>query len=1104
MNERTANPMQAAVFLRDHHSPAKHHTQVSISFGERTDPAVLRQAWEAVCDTHVILRSTFSRSTIGDVTVSEAPETKTTWGQVDWTAIDSEVLSEKWEEFQNADLTLPMDGSSRITEILLPGGGSHYLLTLASYLLDEASIGRVLLDWLVALERAPAQPAEQPAPLTTTAAWSEILKSAEAPLAVHARPIEDQSVATASLTLGREQSAAFLDACKEKSLDPRAVVHSLWALMLRRLGATGNVTLGQFNARRSSDAIGYFENWLPVCHEWASKDWMRDLQRAYGAISENAWISTSSAVTAAPKQLVGDPLCVAFSWRGPEAREVIQSTFPRWINFDARIRLPRPDYQLLEVRAASQISLTLHGLPGNDAFANDLLKRITSLMEALDSMDNKPAAQVPLLLPDEIRTLKEWSRGPEGVERPANTLAAFRKVLEKSPDAIAVRDGDYELTYAELDSLSDRLAAHFAQASLVGGWHVALFLSPSSWIAIALLAAWKAGDICLALDPGAPPEWIESMLTSQDVGVVLCDAASAPLLDASSRRRIVLDQEWDGLETADLPKADLKPESPAAILPGHSDGPPPQIRALTQEMLVAAALEGARVLDFGAGDSFLAHSAPGGGAFFDEWLLPLLAGGTVQIAEDDLLDPVSGNTTHLRLTAPEWNNQAARWARAGEQIASAPRVVAVESGSNSTSALEAWDHGTDSQSRIITFFSPAGVCGLGLAAPASPEGAFLMIGRPTPEVEAFICDGDSQNVPPGFTGELWIKFPGWKKSTELRGRRGIRTGLRAWRNRQGLIQVEGPLNRFTDPSPAATRLRTLPEVVDCLLGEQAWTLESGQADGKWAVTEWPLDRGGWIDVPSLPRPELAVPTSQPARAVAAVTAVPAPKPTTPWSPVSVLQQNGSTPPLVLVPTTSGVPEVYQDFVSDLGDSRRILGLTARGAHDPDASHTTIENAAAAWIEALTEEDPTIAFDLCGFGFGGIAALEMARQLGAAKRRVPGLILIGSLPPESEQPAGWLASMKKSVFKRLAAEERVEPWPAAGEPARSHEAAWKRYRLTPCNIPARIIVPSDFPPDAAANWLSLLPSARIEPVKCTWSEMLSFPAVKRLASILASS
>ena len=285
--------------------------------------------------------------------------------------------------------------------------------------------------------------------------------------------------------------------------------------------------------------------------------------------------------------------------------------------------------------------------------------------------------------------------------------------------------------------------------------------------------------------------------------------------------------------------------------------------------------------------------------------------------------------------------------------------------------------------------------------------------------------------------------------------------------------------------------------MDCLISEHIWTLSSGSVEGSLPVSEWPLTRAGWIDESALPRPEAPslqkapkpVPPEQPRKAVL-------------WKPVCVLQKEGASPALVLVPTASGVPETYHDFVSAMGKERRILALSARGASDSEACHTTIESAAAAWIEALVEEDPSLTFELCGFGYGGLAALEMARQLAAAKRRIPELTIIGTPPPQLEKSQGWLSSMK-NVFKRWSPDDRIEPFAGHGEPGQTHLAAAHRYRFVPCDLQARIILPSDFPPDAAATWLTILPSARIEPVKCAWAEMLAYPSVKRMASILSA-
>jgi len=1101
MNDVAANPIQAAAYLRAQSLQANPHTQVSISFGERTDSAALREAWGAVSAAHPGLRTLLSRTPGGEVVAAVSETPTTLWAEIDWTGADPKEIPDRWAALQSGD---SLEGfgpktSLRISEIRLPGGGSHFLMTAPEYLLDEASVTRVLLDWLLALDRplAPEEPAGQTQ--GSSAAWAGIIGKAEAPLTLRPQVGSSEWV-SATKKLNREEAAGLLAACKDRP--PAILLELLWALTLRRLGATGNVLLRRVDARRSLHEADYFENWLPVALDWAAKDWP-DVEGAR-TVLENAHISPAAALQAGGARFPVSDIPAAFSWCGPEINDVIRTALPRWINFDAR--LSRATASLFCLEARPDFSFCLRGPLGSPGVAAEILERFLGLACALPAIDGKPIAQIPLLLPAEARALKEVSQGPAGGELPATALEAFREIVARWPDAIAVKDGDYELTFRELDSLSDRLAQHLAHVSLAGGWHVALFLSPSSWIAIALIGSWKAGNPCLALDPSAPPAWIESLLSSHDAGVVLCDAASAPLLDASTRRRIILDQDWDALETGELPQPALAASSPAAILPGHPEGSPPLVRALTHEMLVASSREAARLLDFGPGNSFLAHSSAGGGAFFDEWLIPLLAGGTILVPDDSLLDPVDSPATHLRLTAPEWANQAARWSRLDEKPDRPLKVVAVELGQATSQALEIWKDHSGEGVAVVTFFSPASLCGLGLAGlSSSSDGLFLSAGRPSAGCEASVRDPDGYELPPGFPGELWIKFPGWKSHGAPKGRRGLSAEISAWRSSDGSIFLESVGAPGQPISPQALSLLTARSALDVFEGEHLWTLSREKFPGTIAVEEWPLTRGGWVDAALLPKPSVTARavSSPPSSSGPATTSPEMQEPPAPWNPISLLQSEGTGAPLVLVPPLSGLPDTYHDLVSALGSQRRIFGLTARGAVRPDASHPSIEASAAAWIDALLEEDPSLSFALCGFGFGAIAALEMARQLAAARRPVPGIILLGAPAPQTEASTGWLASMK-NVFLRINPPDRVEPFAPMGEPARSHETAWSRYRLAPCDVPARIVLPSDFPADAGAAWVDILPSANIEFVKCTWAEMLAFPAVKRLATIISES
>ena len=987
----------------------------------------------------------------------------------------------------------------RFHEIRLPGGNAHYLLTFPAFLLDEYSITRVLADWLVSIGHPiAATPPEIAVPSAgSLISWKEILGGADQPLRLHPRP--DQGLdAQFSVALGREETAAFTTFCSAQKLERQVVLQSLWALVLRRFGATGNLSLILHSARQSQE-VGYFESWLPVAQTWEGSvgNWLLAAQKRHEIAKANAWINPAQALAASGHPFLPQEIPVAFAWRGETLSDIIHSALPRWINFDGRVIEPAARGLLLEARDGVRLDLRVAG--PSEPIARDLLARVTALIAELPDFFDKPLTKVPVLLPEEIRTLRMWARGPESVEHPESLTEAFHEVAAAHPDAIAVQEGTYSLTFSMLDALSDKLASHLSKAGLAGGWHAGLFLSSSSWVAVALLGSWKAGNLCVVLDPSSPKEWIESTLSSHDVGVVLCDALSTPLLDESSRRRIVLDQEWEGLETSGLSKVKIQSDTPAAILAGHCDGEAPIVRSLTHSQLVAASLEGARVLNFGPGDSFLAHSAPGGGAFYDEWMVPLLSGGTVCIAGNDLLDPATAQVTHLRLTAPEWHNQAARWSRGEDIVSPSIRVVAVEAGTPRKAAFDIWNKHANGSLHTLVFFSPAGLCGLGIAAAARADGPNLTPGKPTPDVEVSVFDPNFHEMPPGYSGELVFRFPGWKKTGgRSSSRKGIVTGLRAWRNRAGDLFIESDANRapgIPDISACRAIEHLLANALDAHVGAYTWVLADTAPVGAFSVQEWPLTRGGWIDESLLPVPEKPLPQAPKAPA-----RVKAPTPARQWNPITVLQEKGDAPTLVLLPAAAGTPDIYRDLVSAIGPTRRVIGMLARGFHNPEACHPSVESAAAAYIDSLLEEDPTASFMLAGYGFGGTVAMEMVRQLVAAGRPAPELLIFGATAPATEVSAGWLSTMK-NAFKRLSTPEKMEPHASPGEPASIHETAWKKYHFSHSNIGARIVLPSDFSPDGAANWLALLPNARIVPVRCRWDEMLAFPAVKRLASII---
>ena len=75
----------------------------------------------------------------------------------------------------------------------------------------------------------------------------------------------------------------------------------------------------------------------------------------------------------------------------------------------------------------------------------------------------------------------------------------------------------------------------------------------------------------------------------------------------------------------------------------------------------------------------------------------------------------------------------------------------------------------------------------------------------------------------------------------------------------------------------------------------------------------------------------------------------------------------------------------------------VYGLQARGLDGRCRPHDTVSAMAAANLEAIRTRQPKGPYNLCGFSFGGLVALEMAQQLRQAGEEVSFLGMIDTLP-----------------------------------------------------------------------------------------------------------
>jgi acyl transferase domain-containing protein/thioesterase domain-containing protein len=110
------------------------------------------------------------------------------------------------------------------------------------------------------------------------------------------------------------------------------------------------------------------------------------------------------------------------------------------------------------------------------------------------------------------------------------------------------------------------------------------------------------------------------------------------------------------------------------------------------------------------------------------------------------------------------------------------------------------------------------------------------------------------------------------------------------------------------------------------------------------------------------------------------------------TPLRPLRATGSRPPLFLVHAAGGPVTVYRTLAERLGEDRPVYGL------ERIEEARTVPEKARRYAEAIAAAHPDGPCLLGGWSFGGFVAQETARQLTAAGRDVPLVVLLDSVRP----------------------------------------------------------------------------------------------------------
>lgn len=165
--------------------------------------------------------------------------------------------------------------------------------------------------------------------------------------------------------------------------------------------------------------------------------------------------------------------------------------------------------------------------------SDSLIERVADTfaraIEYMITTPDQPLARLlePLCLkPESLSLLKQWNAECPATAVDASVLSVFQRVSQAQDLAPAVCSWDRDLSYSELDRLTDRLAyklrvEHGVRADTI----VAFSCVKAASAIVVMLAIWKAGAGFLPLDASHPTKRLAAILKEAEAKLVLVNTA---------------------------------------------------------------------------------------------------------------------------------------------------------------------------------------------------------------------------------------------------------------------------------------------------------------------------------------------------------------------------------------------------------------------------------------------------------------------------------------------------------------------------------------------------------------------------------------------------
>ncbi len=507
-----------------------------------------------------------------------------------------------------------------------------------------------------------------------------------------------------------------------------------------------------------------------------------------------------------------------------------------------------------------------------------------SLVRSVLADPSRPVGLLSMLTPMELGHLDTAPPGEWPASSDLTVVDLFAAQVSRTPDRLAVVDGERTLTYRDLDARANGVARHLGSNQIGPGHIVAVACSRSEWIVVACLGILKAGAAYLPLDPTNPSSRLAEIVVDSGARFLLTDRPHESGLDVTTVPAAAF------RSLARVQQDDLA----YVIYTSGSTGRP---KGVAVEHGAFANMALAQIANFGItpADRIAQFASPSFDASLYETFLALLSGASLAIVPEAARSDARGFLEWLERDCPSVLVLPPSFLRALDQ-APLDGVRLLVTAGESANADDARHYGRSLRS--INAYGPTEFAVCATLHEVGTEGSGpIPIGRPIANTTAYVLDDLLQVLPVGVPGELYLGGTGVARGYLGRpdltaerfvpdpftpGGRLFRSGDRAVRNRDGTLHFLGRLDEQIklrgyriEPGEIEHAIREHPDVSHAVVIERGGELlayvvgrtaglrehllgqlPSFMVPGRFVPVErLPLTSSGKIDRRALPDPQ---------------------------------------------------------------------------------------------------------------------------------------------------------------------------------------------------------------------------------------------------------